>query len=155
MTDGVLDLLAMILVLAIVVAIGFGLILPLMGVELMGYDENLSDKSIVSDNATNYELFEEKDFNFEELILITQVQDSEIPKPFKLTLYDDNNNKIWEEDLEEKVTKLEIREIGYDLRLALIDVDKNVRYTIGYDFGGITDDWEESYMIKQLPKEGE
>ncbi len=140
MTDGVLDLLAMILVLAIVVAIGFGLILPLMGVELMGYDENLSDKSIVSESATDYELFTKKDFSAEELVLITQVQDEGMPLPRAFSV----GNKIIDV---ESTYKLVVRAKGIELWGAI--PNKNARYTLGYDFGGESGTWVETYRIIQ------
>lgn len=140
MTDGILDLLAMILVLAIVVAIGFGLILPLMNTELMGYNDNITDKSIITESKNTYDVGTKKDLSAAELVLITQVQDEGMPKPRAFSI----NGSMIEV---ESTYKLVVRNKGIELWGAI--PNKNARYTIGYDFGGDSGTWLESYKIQQ------
>lgn len=140
MTDGILDLLSMILVLAIVVAIGFGLILPLVDTELMGYNEDINDKSIIVESKNNYTVGEKAGLSAEELVLISQVQDEGMPKPRTFSI----NNTMIEV---ESTYKLVVRNKGIELWNSI--PDKNAKYTIGYDFGGKTGTWVETYRIQQ------
>ena len=85
MNDSMSDLLILIVTLGIVVGIGLGALLPLMDSDLMGYNENLDDKSVTQSfedvGAAQYQ----GDMNILEAMLTLQVQDEKIPEPRVIT----------------------------------------------------------------------
>ena len=115
MIDGVLDLLSAILILAIVVAIAFGFILPLAGGDYLYLDSSYNDKAIgsvsgnyeVDKNISNADLQAQKEmgiyysdfvaenrygvetrkrYSYDELVLLLAVQDSRMDDPKGLNI---------------------------------------------------------------------
>ena len=115
MIDGVLDLLSAILILAIVVAIAFGFILPLAEGDYLYLDSSYNDKAIgsvsgnyeVDKNISNADLQAQKDmgiyysdfvaenrygvetrkrYSYDELVLLLAVQDSRMDDPKGLNI---------------------------------------------------------------------
>ncbi len=131
MIDGILDLLIAILVLAIVLGFAFGLILPLVDNDMMKYDESITDKAVLEtikeydDFAIGNQVPLQPTMTAQEIILMTQVQDTNMPKP--------RAYKIGADVLEVTSTyKLVVREIGIELWGKLPNLAGN--YTIEYDF---------------------
>lgn len=87
MTDGVLDLLAAILVLGVVVAICFGFILPLTDSDYMGYEGQYQDKGAMN-TAVDLAFQDSEDltafcrmYTYEEMLLLLSVQDARMESP--------------------------------------------------------------------------
>lgn len=154
MTDGILDFLAMILVLAIVIGIGFGFILPLMNTELMSYNEDINDKSILNHSQNYYEKPEKKGITAEEIVLISQVQDEGMPSPRTIIVDDGTEYSTNDKLIEiESTYKIKVREKGIEIWGAINNIDVTLKtglYIIEYDFGGndINPKWKESYKVK-------
>lgn len=91
MLDGILDLLAAILVLGLVVAIAFGFIVPLTNGEIMQFDAKYEDKAVLNNEVveydnpdvltSSYENIQKRKYSYEELVLLLSVQDSRMNKP--------------------------------------------------------------------------
>ena len=123
MIDGVLDLLSAILILAIVVAIAFGFILPLAEGDYLYLDSSYSDKGIgivsgnyeVETNISNADLQAQKEmgiyysdfvaenrynvetrkrYSYDELVLLLAVQDSRMDDPKGLNVRNLVNNGV-------------------------------------------------------------
>ena len=91
MTDGILDLLAAILVLGIVLAIAFGFIIPLTSNDLMQYDTKYEDKAILNDitdysDSDNFDGISRRMYSYEELVLLFAVQDNRMEEPKEISL---------------------------------------------------------------------
>lgn len=94
MLDGVIDILEMICVLALVVAVGFGFIVPLVKSTNMHYDNNIQDKAMLLD-VEDYNSKIEKGYASSvvtytprEVALLTQIQDVCMPLPRKFNIGD-------------------------------------------------------------------
>ena len=103
MTDGILDLLAAILVLGIVLAIAFGFIIPLTSNDLMQYDTKYEDKAILNDitdysDSDNFDGISRRMYSYEELVLLFAVQDNRMEEPKEISL----RNLVTEKDLSNK-----------------------------------------------------
>lgn len=90
MVDGILDLLAAIIVMGIVLAIAFGFILPLSDTNLMLYDSSYNDKAMMSETIINdVEKFTNdsiKKYTYEEMVLLLSVQDNRMDAPKTLNI---------------------------------------------------------------------
>lgn len=97
MIDGILDLLAAVLVLGLVVAVALGFIVPLTNDEIMQFDAKYEDKAVLNSEVVEYDnpnlVYSEDDlttmfnnatkrkYSYEELVLLLSVQDSRMDKP--------------------------------------------------------------------------
>lgn len=86
MLDGILDLLAAILVMGIVFVIAFSFILPLTNAEFMQLDSGYEDKGAMTNvldyaDSEEFEKVTKRMYTYEELMLLLSVQDSKMAEP--------------------------------------------------------------------------
>lgn len=134
MLDGVFDFLVMVLVLAIVVGLGFVMILPLTQDSFMEYSERVEDKAMlreVKDYAAEIDgvtIPEEKNMSALEVILMTQIQDENLPAPKALTLQGGNRIEI--------DTSYRIGRESFGVLVWNQLPSKTARYNVAYDYRG-------------------
>lgn len=150
MADDALDFLILILVLSVCVALGFGVVIPLLNDHNMGYQTELVDKSALQlsgsdQNDSTYD----GTLSRKEVILMTQVQDYSMPYPRRLTT----------PTLAVNITSLyKLDVIGYGTKVnndLKDDTDSTgysePRYAVNYSYGVVNILGDESYAIVKKP----
>lgn len=138
MTDGALDFLSMVLVLAIVIVVGFSLIIPLVDTELMQYNETIKDKAMVntvkdySDLAENNLVPTQPLMSAREVVLMSQIQDVTMPLPRKFRVV----NPALSTTIDVTSTyALTVRSVGMAIWTRLPNQDLSSKYSVDYGFG--------------------
>lgn len=165
MVDGMLDIVAVVLILGIVFSVGFGVVIPLMDIEFMGYNDKIEDKSTTGvvkgydlntlleaekiNNPTGYKnsdiykmIPKKKELTAPEVILTTQIQDFGMSSPKKIKI-----GALTEEVV--STYKLTIRNQGLNIWNNI--ADKTLKYTIEYSYGSHLIVGDEVYEIKVIP----
>jgi len=156
MSDGMLDIVLLIIVLAIVIGVSFSLIIPLTNTDSMGYNETLRDKSVVNDvrdgsvAETDIEP-KKKLYRPHEVILLLHVQDEKMPQPRALRV---GNNSIVPVT---STYKLEVIELGRDIwrQLPIQDSYSEQKFLdgkVGYD---IYFEYDASYYNEEYGRYGQ
>lgn len=142
MTEGILDALLMILVLAVVTALSFTLIVPLTNNDIMSYNEVLQDKALVTDVRDSAvvdpsAIPKKVLYDARGVLLSIHVQDENMPQPRAMRV---ENNPIEEV---QSTYKIEVMNLGRKLWGQLPSLSH--LYDINYDYrnGG-------SYRIERV-----
>lgn len=149
MTNGIFDLVIMILILAIVVGAAITLIMPLVKDNPLMYEQQIGDKTIskvIGEAITSYGGYDGKMSKLE-VILATQVMDWGSPEPRKIKIDDTEINitSTYKNDL-----ILYARKIWDKIKF---DSD-NTRYSYEYSFENPTDNNDDCYKIVRSRPEG-
>lgn len=156
MIDGITDLLTAILVLAIVAAVGFGLLMPLLQTDLMSYDSSIEDKAMLStskdysDEVSGLIVPTKRNYSAREVVLVTQVQDTCMPNPRMMKVYDTDNTTVLYTLNIFSTYKQTAKNDGLLLWRSLPDIVDTAKYTLDYGYGVDTDISDDSYEIRKV-----
>lgn len=148
MTDGMLDLVVMILILAVVISISMSLIMPALDSSKAMVEQTSYDKTVYKSEGEIVDLTAGYDGTLSraEVLLTIQIIDWGMPEPRLLKVEDKNGNVV-----EIPITSTYKSDVdGYTniVKSSINGLSSNTRYKCIYDLGNLTIDGDEAYKLE-------
>lgn len=153
LVEDALDFIAFIIVLGVSLAVAFGVVIPIVNEKEDLSSNTLIDKSSPLIKGTELESSYDGTLSKLEVILMTQVQDSDIPKPQRFVVKNPANNSV----LDVNIGALGATyRSGYNLNkygtetknLLSSDNSATFKYKVGYHYGATKKD--DFYVIEKV-----